>query len=162
MKKILITLLLVSVTLACALLMTSCGPTTADELIYKVNSKMDSTKSVEIESESNIEFTYEGASVKAEIDGEMIISGIGKENKYYYLEENSTKLTSEIAGEVTTKESSELQCYYNENMMLMTKDGSKTKKLYSNISYDDFIAFKSDMLDENDYDIFNCKNKSFT
>lgn len=161
MKKLLV--LLLSVVL-CMLVFVSCGvPKSADDVMAKIDRKMDSLKSYQAEMTAKFSTVLNGYQCSADFSGQVIeINGKFKEYYYYDTMEGTTEIKDDKGGVLESVDMKALQAFNEGKMFVLTEQGDMEQKLYSALDKDDYIAYLEKQNNALDIDFKACVNKTFT
>ena len=161
MKKLLVLLLSV---MLCMLVFVSCGvPKSADDVMAKIDRKMDSLKSYQAEMTAKFSTVLNGYQCSADFSGQVIeINGKFKEYYYYDTMEGTTEIKDDKGGVLETVDMKALQAFNEGKMFVLTKQGDMEQKLYSALDKDDYIAYLEKQNNALDIDFNACVNKTFT
>lgn len=161
MKKLFVLLIaLILFTLA----FTSCGtPKSAEDLMDKIDKKMDSLKSYQADLTANLSTTISGLQCKADFTGNNIMIN-GNEGKFYYY--NMMEGTMEIKdGEknevMETVKSKDIEAFHEDKMFVLHEQGEQKQALYSPLTKDEYIAYREKQENSLDIDYEACVNSTF-
>ena len=162
MKKLLVLLFTAALFV---LAFTSCGfnPKTTEDLMKKIDKKMDSLDSYQTDMKMNLSTEINGYQCVADMKGKGVLIHGDKGRFYYYdFAEGTTEIRdtekNEVIESVTTKT---LNAFHEGNMYVLTEQGDIEQKLYSPLTKDEYLAYLEKQESEFDIDFESCVNKSF-
>lgn len=161
MKKLFVLLITL---LLCTLALTSCGnPKSAEDVMKKIDKKMDSVKSYQTDITAKLSTEMYGYRVLADFTGKEIkINGNADKYYDYTIMEGSMEMKDlEKNEEIQKVKTKNLRAFHEGNIYIWSEKDNLTQKLYSPLTKDEYIAYLEKQSDTIEIDFESCVNSSF-
>jgi len=161
MKKLFVLLITL---LLCTLALTSCGnPKSAEDVMKKIDKKMDSVKSYQTDMTAKLSTEMYGYRVLADFTGKDIKIN-GKAGNYYdyTIMEGSMEMKDLEKNEVIqTVKTKDLRAFHEGKMFVWAEQDNLVQKLYSSLTKDEYITYLEKQSGMIELDFESCVNSSF-